>query len=49
MGSVNVQYKERRGANEAGQQITNPVDYFNAIAHDAEDWNKLKALYDACD
>ena len=31
MGNVQVQYKQRRGANEAGDDITDPVDYLRML------------------
>ena len=44
MGNVQVQYKQRRGANEAGDDITNPLDYLRELL--CEDYNSTKALYD---
>ena len=31
MGNVQVQYKQRRGANEAGSDITDPKDYLTEL------------------
>ena len=46
MGSVQVEYKHRRGANEAGTPITKPKDWFNELIQDNEHWNNIKNLYD---
>ena len=45
MGNVQVQYKQRRGANEAGEDITDPVDYLKELL--IEDYNTTKGLYDS--
>ena len=44
MGNVQVQYKQRRGANEAGSEVTNPLDYLRMLLQ--EDYDATKALYD---
>ena len=45
MGNVQVQYKQRRGANEAGDDITDPAHYIKELL--VEDYNSTKALYDS--
>ena len=44
MGNVQVQYKQRRGANEAGTEITNPLEYLRELLD--SDFDATKALYD---
>ena len=45
MGNINVSYKQRRGANEAGAECTEPLAYFENFIED--EFNKVKPLYDA--
>ena len=44
MGNVQVQYKQRRGANEPGSNITDPKDWFEAFQEDHFD--NFKPLFD---
>ena len=46
MGQVQVEYKRRRGANEAGTPVTKPKDWFTELIQDSENWTKIKNLYD---
>ena len=46
MGSVQVEYKHRRGANEAGTTVTNPKDWFTELITQQEHWTNVKNLYD---
>ena len=45
MGNVKVTYKQRRGANEAGAEISTAVDFFTEILK--EQFSQTKALFDS--
>ena len=45
MGNVQVQYKQRRGANEPGSEVTDPKDWFENIIE--EQFDAMKPMYDA--
>ena len=47
MGNVQVQYKQRRGANEAGADITDPKEYLTELL--MADFATTKGIYDALD
>ena len=50
MGNVQVQYKQRRGANEAGTDVTDPKDFFTEMLSDEQGkFDGLKAAYDGLD
>ena len=44
MGNVQVQYKQRRGANEPGTVITDPKDWFEAFIED--EFDNFKPMYE---
>ena len=44
MGNVQVQYKQRRGANEPGTEVTDPKDWFEHFIEDK--FAEFKPQYD---
>ena len=53
MGTVNgkqlkVNHKRTAGLHAAGTQITDPTDWCMAFATDEEDYQAMKAVYEAC-
>ena len=44
MGNVQVQYKQRRGANEPGSEVTDPKDWFEHFIE--EKFDEFKPMYD---
>ena len=50
MGNVQVQYKQRRGANEAGTEVTDPKDFFTELLSDEQGkFDDFKTAYDGLD
>ena len=47
MGAVSVKYKARRGANEAGSDVTDPIDFFENLLENQFD--SYKPMYDSLD
>ena len=45
MGNLEVNYKQRRGSNEAGTEITDPLDFFREFLEN--NFNDFKPRYDS--